>query len=51
MCTRQGSLVAPERLRFDFSHNAADQLAKNLTAIERIVNEQILADYPVESRR
>lgn len=41
-----GSLVAPDRLRFDFSHFAAitkDQLRE----IERDVNRQIIANTPV----
>jgi alanyl-tRNA synthetase len=41
-----GSLVAPDRLRFDFSHGAMltqDQLSE----VERLVNAAILADYPV----
>lgn len=43
-----GSLVAPDRLRFDFTHFAqvdADQLAH----IERLVNEQIRANLPVRT--
>jgi alanyl-tRNA synthetase len=41
-----GSLVAPDRLRFDFTHSSMltqDELA----AVERSVNEAILANYPV----
>ncbi|MEX1198453.1 MAG: alanine--tRNA ligase [Pseudohongiellaceae bacterium] len=44
--TQKGSLVSAERLRFDFSHNAAiseDEAA----AIEELVNEQILANHEV----
>ncbi|PMR76129.1 alanine--tRNA ligase [Billgrantia endophytica] len=40
---QKGSLVTPERLRFDFSHFEAmtsDQLAE----VERLVNEQVLAN-------
>ena len=45
---QQGSLVAPEYLRFDFSHHSAvtdDQLAE----IERLANERILANEPVRA--
>jgi alanyl-tRNA synthetase len=41
-----GSLVAPDRLRFDFTHPRALS-AEDLHAIENAVNEKILADYPV----
>ena len=41
-----GSLVAPERLRFDFTHGAAIP-ATDLDQIEAAVNEAVLADYPV----
>lgn len=44
-----GSLVAPERLRFDFTHNkplSADELAD----IERHANAIILSNYPVNTR-
>jgi alanyl-tRNA synthetase len=44
-----GSLVSPERLRFDFTHFAAldgDELAR----VETLVNEKIWADLPVETR-
>ncbi len=41
-----GSLVAPDRLRFDFSHGKAIS-AEDLHAIESAVNERILADLPV----
>jgi alanyl-tRNA synthetase len=41
-----GSLVAPDRLRFDFTHSA--MLAQDeLSLIEQAVNEAILANYPV----
>jgi len=41
-----GSLVAPERLRFDFTHYAA-VTPDELTAIETRVNELVMADEPV----
>lgn len=44
-----GSLVAPDRLRFDFSHIAA-VTAEELAAIEAEVNRLILADYPVTTK-
>jgi alanyl-tRNA synthetase len=43
-----GSLVAPERLRFDFVSFDAVTSAE-LSRIERIVNEQILANSPVQT--
>ena len=44
-----GSLVAPDRLRFDFSHTSV-LTAEELAEVERKVNEAILADYPVDAR-
>ena len=44
-----GSLVAPDRLRFDFSHFAAvgpDQLER----VEELANAQVLANDPVRAR-
>jgi alanyl-tRNA synthetase len=41
-----GSLVAPDRLRFDFVHFSAVTGAQQLE-IERIVNEQVLKNTPV----
>ncbi|MDZ4803902.1 MAG: alanine--tRNA ligase [Candidatus Eisenbacteria bacterium] len=41
-----GSLVTPDRLRFDFAHFAAIT-APQREEIERLVNEAILADLPV----
>ena len=46
---QRGSLVAPDRLRFDFSHPqpvSADQLR----AIEQAANQAVLANYPVKDR-
>jgi alanyl-tRNA synthetase len=43
---QSGSRVAPESLRFDFTHHKAvssDELRK----VEELVNEWVLADYPV----
>ena len=41
-----GSLVSPERLRFDFSHFSAIE-RKTLDEIETLVNEQIRKNIPV----
>ncbi|HXE74342.1 MAG TPA: alanine--tRNA ligase [Candidatus Xenobia bacterium] len=47
---QSGSLVAPDRLRFDFTHYAALD-PEELEEIERQVNEQILRDNPVTEER
>ena len=45
---QQGSLVAPDRLRFDFAHHGP-LTADELEAVLRRVNGQILVDDPVET--
>ncbi|GAB4533939.1 MAG: alanine--tRNA ligase [Anaerolineae bacterium] len=42
-----GSLVAPDRLRFDFTHPAM-VTQEELQKIESLVNQAILANYPVQ---
>ena len=45
--TQAGSLVAPDRLRFDFTHDSGVDDAA-LAGIEAGINQAILANYPVE---
>jgi alanyl-tRNA synthetase len=44
-----GSVVEPPRLRFDFTHYSALDHAE-IEEIERLVNEQILRNVPVETK-
>ena len=46
---QKGSLVAPDRLRFDFSHSVA-MSDRELNAVERAINDQILANTEVLTR-
>jgi alanyl-tRNA synthetase len=41
-----GSLVAPDRFRFDFNHPEA-MTTEQVERVERLVNEAVAADYPV----
>src|SRR5690606_24661139 len=43
---QQGSLVAPDRLRFDFLHTGP-MTAEEIAEVERLVNEAIWANYEV----
>ncbi|MEA1619757.1 alanine--tRNA ligase [Erythrobacter sp. T5W1-R] len=47
--TQKGSMVAEERLRFDFSHPVA-LTAEDIAAIEAEVNAEIRANEPVSTR-
>jgi alanyl-tRNA synthetase len=44
---QRGSLVAPDRLRFDFSHHAP-MTVEEIAEVERLVNEGIWDDHPVQ---
>jgi len=46
--TQKGSLVAPDRLRFDFSHYEA-VTHEQLDAIETLVNDEIRRNVPAET--
>ncbi len=46
---QMGSLVAPDRLRFDYAAASAPA-AEQLREIERLVNEEILRDRPVSKQ-
>ena len=45
---QRGSLVAPDRLRFDFSHDKA-MTRDEARQVEGIVNEKILDDLPIQT--
>ncbi len=45
-----GSLVAPDRLRFDFTHGGM-LTQEELDAVEQSVNDAILANYPLEAQQ
>ena len=45
--TQQGSLVAPNRLRFDFSHSGP-MTREEVERVESFVNEAVWRDHPVE---
>jgi alanyl-tRNA synthetase len=45
---QKGSLVGPERLRFDFSHGKP-LTSEQLEEIERLVNERTLANHPIRT--
>ncbi len=46
---QKGSLVSPERLRFDFAHYSA-VTPDELREIERLVNSEVRANAPAETR-
>ena len=46
---QKGSLVNAERTRFDFAHNAPVTGAQ-IREIERLVNEEVLANHPTQAR-
>ncbi len=46
---QKGSLVDPDKTRFDFSHDAP-MSAEQIAQVEAIVNREILANTPVQAR-
>ena len=44
---QKGSLVDPDKTRFDFTHNGPLS-AEEIAAVERLVNEKVYADLPVK---
>ncbi|MDX2289690.1 MAG: alanine--tRNA ligase [Hyphomicrobiaceae bacterium] len=46
---QKGSLVAPERLRFDFSHTKP-MSAEEIAAVEALANRVVMTNSPVETR-
>ena len=46
--TQQGSLVAPDRLRFDFAHSGP-MAPEEIEQVEAFVNEAVWRDHPVEA--
>lgn len=46
--TQKGSLVGPDRLRFDFTHTAG-LTPEQTREIERLVNEEVLKNHPVRT--
>ena len=46
---QKGSLVSPERLRFDFVHHKP-MSAEEIAAVEKLANEIVLENSPVETR-
>ena len=47
--TQAGSLVAPDRLRFDFTHSQA-MTHEELSRVEDLVNDRVFADEPVTTQ-
>ena len=46
---QKGSLVTPERTRFDFAHNAP-LTDEQIRSVERLVNAEVLANTPTQAR-